>query len=89
MTHESASGAHEVYMSQRYKPDNAANKAWMDFVAATSTAGHRAWWFAQDADPSKNYPGGFEGLEKSLEYIGKYIENSGGCSSPNLPKQPG
>ncbi|CZR57593.1 uncharacterized protein PAC_07482 [Phialocephala subalpina] len=70
-------GAHEVFMSERYKPDNAANKAWMDFVVATSTAGHRAWWFAQDADPAKNDPGGFEGLEKSLEYIGKFIEKSG------------
>ncbi|KAE8448277.1 hypothetical protein EG329_009708 [Mollisiaceae sp. DMI_Dod_QoI] len=66
-------GPHEVYTSQN-KPDN----AWGDFVAANSTSGHRAWWFAKDPDPTTNEPGGFQGLEKSLDYLGRFIEKSGG-----------
>lgn len=69
-------------MSQRYKPDNAANKAWMEFVAKVSTCGHRAWWFAKDPDLVTNEPGEFEGFEKSLDYIGELIEKTGYANGP-------
>lgn len=41
------------------------------------SSGHRAWWFAKDPNPTTGDPGGFKGLEKSLDYIGNIIEESG------------
>ena len=57
---------------------NPSTKAWSEYVSAISSgAGHRAWWFARDPDPLTKNPGGFEGLEKSLEYIGELIHKTG------------
>ena len=66
-------GPHEVDMLKQ----NPAAKSWTEYVAANSTAGHRAWWFARDADLASNELGGFHGLERSLDYLGDLIQKTG------------
>lgn len=54
------------------------NKAWSDYVAANSSGvGHRAWWVARDPNPATQNPGGFEGLEESLKFIGDLLRKTG------------
>lgn len=57
--------------------DDAMSKVWSEYVSSNSTAGHRAWWFARDAGPTTPEAGSYEGLERSLDYLGGYIEKSG------------
>jgi predicted esterase len=55
-----------------------STKAWAEYVAANSSgAGHRAWWYARDPDPLTKKPGGFEGLERSLKFLGELIQRTG------------
>jgi hypothetical protein len=59
---------------------NASTKAWADYISKNSSGiGHRAWWFARDPGPAAQTrsPGGFEGLEQSLEAIGELIRTTG------------
>lgn len=56
---------------------NPSTKAWADYISANSNAGHRAWWFAHDPNPATNEAGGFEGLERSLGYLGDLIQQTG------------
>jgi pimeloyl-ACP methyl ester carboxylesterase len=70
-------GPHEVDMSKQINPEDTAAKLWSDYVLANSTSGHRAWWFARDADPANNQSGGFHGLERSLDYLGDLIQKTG------------
>jgi hypothetical protein len=46
-------------------------------VLTDQSSGHCGWWFAKEANPTTGDPGGFKGLEKSLEYIGNIMEKSG------------
>jgi pimeloyl-ACP methyl ester carboxylesterase len=67
-------GPHSVDMSsQEGALENSAAKSWTEYVNANSTSGHRAWWFARD-DPSDPETGSYEGLERSLDYLGEYIQ---------------
>jgi predicted esterase len=70
-------GPHEVDMSKQTNPEDPATKLWSDYVSANSTSGHRAWWFARDADPVSNQPSGFHGLERSLDHMGDLIRRTG------------
>ncbi|KUJ14806.1 uncharacterized protein LY89DRAFT_783888 [Mollisia scopiformis] len=70
-------GPYKVDLADGSPSELAKIRLWIDFVAANSTSGHRAWWFAKDPNPATNDLGGFQGLEKSLEYIGRLIEKSG------------
>jgi dienelactone hydrolase len=53
--------------------ENASTKAWTDYINVVSTSGHRAWWFARD-DPLNSENGNYEGLERSLDYLGSYMQ---------------
>jgi predicted esterase len=70
-------GPHEVDLSTQMKVSSPATKVWADYVSAKSSAGHRAWWFARDPNPSANDPGEFDGLERSLGYLGDLIQKTG------------
>jgi len=70
-------GPHSVDMSQS-DAENSAAKSWTEYVSANSTSGHRAWWFARDADSaSNNAAGSYHGLERSLDYLGDFIKEAG------------
>lgn len=56
--------------------------SWASYVAANSSAGHRAWWFARDSNFTDNSfvnpeTGGYYGLEDSLKALGALIEKDG------------
>lgn len=70
-------GPHEVEITEKMKRESPTMRSWSEFVDQNSKSGHRAWWFARDADPAKNEPGGFHGLEKSLDFLGDLIEKTG------------
>lgn len=70
-------GPHDVDPSTKMDLSNPSTKAWADYVSSNSSAGHRAWWFARDPNPSTNDPGGFEGLEKSIRYLGDLLQKTG------------
>ena len=70
-------GPHEVDLSTQMNLTSQSTRAWADYVSATSSASHRAWWFARDPNPATNDPGGFEGLEQSIEYLGDLIRKTG------------
>lgn len=61
-------------MSQQGASENPASKAWSEYVSANSTSGHRAWWFARDAGPDSSEAGSYDGLDRSLDYLGDYIQ---------------
>jgi len=65
-------GPHNVDMSQQGS-ENPSTKAWTEHVNTNSTSGHRAWWFARD-NPASSEKGTYEGLERSLEYLGHYMQ---------------
>ncbi|KAE9369402.1 hypothetical protein N431DRAFT_427556 [Stipitochalara longipes BDJ] len=65
-------GPHNVDMSQQGS-EKPSNRAWIDYVNTNSTAGHRAWWFARD-DLASSEGGSYEGLERSLDYLGDYMQ---------------
>jgi hypothetical protein len=65
-------GPHNVDMSQQGS-ENSSTKLWTEYVKANSTSGHRAWWFARD-DPANSETGTYEGLERSLGYLGDYMK---------------
>jgi predicted esterase len=67
-------GPHQVDMSQQGVSQNPASKAWSEYVSANSTSGHRAWWFARDSGPTSPGHGNYDGLERSLDYLGDYIQ---------------
>ena len=67
-------GPHHVDMPQQSISENPASKVWGEYVSANSTSGHRAWWFARDASPDSNEAGNYDGLERSLDYLGDYIQ---------------
>lgn len=67
-------GLHHVDMSQQSVSENPASKAWSEYVSANSTSGHRAWWFARDAGLDSSEAGSYDGLERSLDYLGDYIQ---------------
>lgn len=67
-------GPHHVDMSQQSVSENPASKAWSEHVSAKSTSGHRAWWFARDAGSNSAEAGSYDGLERSLDYLGDYIQ---------------
>lgn len=69
-------GPHNVDMSQQGVSENPARKVWTEYVSANSTSGHRAWWFARDSGPANPEAGSYEGLERSLDYLGDYIQKS-------------
>jgi predicted esterase len=69
-------GPHAVDVT-RSLGNNATATAWSEYVSANSSSGHRAWWFAKDPKPERNEPGGFSGLEKSLDVIGEVMEKEG------------
>jgi len=59
-------------------PWSPSTQAWSSYVRENGGGeGHRAWWFARDADPPTGYKGGFEGLEESLEFIGALTRDKG------------
>jgi predicted esterase len=68
---------HAVDLSTQMNLSNPSTKAWADYVSTNSAAGHRAWWFARDPTPAANEAGGFEGLERSLAYLGDLIQRTG------------
>jgi hypothetical protein len=68
---------HVVDLSTQMDLSSPYTKAWSEFVSANSTAGHRAWWYSKDPKPEANYAGEFEGLERSLGFIGQLIERTG------------
>jgi pimeloyl-ACP methyl ester carboxylesterase len=65
-------GPHTVDMSQQ-GPETPSTNAWSEYVNANSTSGHRAWWFARE-DPADSENGSYEGLERSLDYLGDFIQ---------------
>jgi pimeloyl-ACP methyl ester carboxylesterase len=70
-------GPHHVDLSQgdaATLPENSASKAWLEYVSANSTSGHRAWWFARDSGPTHPEIGSYNGLERSLDYLGDYVQ---------------
>jgi pimeloyl-ACP methyl ester carboxylesterase len=67
-------GPHTVDMSQQ-GGETPSTKAYTEYVNANSTAGHRAWWFARD-DPANFDVGIYDGLERSLDYLGDYIQKA-------------
>jgi hypothetical protein len=70
-------GPHEVGLSTQMDLSNPSTKAWSEYVSAISAAGHRAWWFARDPNPDFNEPGGFHGLQQSIEHLGDLIQRTG------------
>lgn len=70
-------GPHEVPISEKMKQESPSMRAWANYVSENSTSGHRAWWVARDPDPSKNDPGGLDGLEHSVDYLSDVIQQSG------------
>jgi predicted esterase len=70
-------GPHEVDLSTQMNLSSPSTKAWANYVSANSSAGHRAWWFARDPKPAINDIGGFEGLERSIGYLGELIQRTG------------
>lgn len=70
-------GPHEVDLSTQMNLSSPSTKAWADYVSSNSSAGHRAWWFARDPNPAAGEPGSFEGLERSLGYLGELIRRTG------------
>ncbi|KAF1985495.1 hypothetical protein K402DRAFT_413325 [Aulographum hederae CBS 113979] len=54
-----------------------ANKTWIDYVAANSTEGPRAWWYAPDGLYGSEYWENFVGIEDSMAYIGKVMRDQG------------
>lgn len=70
-------GPHVVNVKQQMDMDTPGNQAWSDMVNTLSSSGHRAWWFARDGHWNDAEAGGFYGLEKSLDYISSYIQDTG------------
>ncbi|EKD18781.1 hypothetical protein MBM_03023 [Drepanopeziza brunnea f. sp. 'multigermtubi' MB_m1] len=70
-------GPHEVPISDKMKQESPSMRTWAEYVSINSKSGHRAWWVAKDPDSTKNEPGGFDGLERSLDYLGDIIQKSG------------
>lgn len=70
-------GPHVVDLSTQMNLSNPSTKAWADYVSTNSNVGHRAWWFARDPNPAANEAGGFEGLERSIDYLGDLIQRTG------------
>jgi predicted esterase len=71
-------GPHQIDISKTYmKPEDLTTKAWIDYVAANSKVGHRAWWNTRWPNPAKKDPGGVDGLEESLEFLQNLIEKTG------------
>lgn len=70
-------GPHTVDMAQQ-GTETASTKAWTEYVNANSTSGHQAWWFARE-DPASSdaEKGSYEGLERSLDYLGDFIRKEG------------
>ena len=70
-------GPHQVDIASQMDMTTPANEAWSEMVNAISTSGHRAWWFAREGNRANKETGGFHGLEQSLDFIGKYIQENG------------
>ena len=70
-------GPHEVDLSTQMNLSDPSTKAWSEHVSTISTSGHRAWWFARDPNPASGEPGGFHGLERSIEHLGDLIRTTG------------
>ncbi|KAK2626299.1 hypothetical protein QTJ16_004561 [Diplocarpon rosae] len=70
-------GPHAVEITEAMKQKNPTTRAWSEYVAENSKSGHRAWWIARDPDVSKNDPGSFDGLERSLDFLGDLIQKTG------------
>jgi len=68
-------GPHNVDMPQQGS-ENSSTNAWTEYVNANSPSGHRAWWFASD-DPASSEKGTYEGLERSIVYLGGYMQREG------------
>jgi pimeloyl-ACP methyl ester carboxylesterase len=68
-------GPYTVDVSQQ-ADQSPSTRAWTEYVHANSTSGHRAWWFARD-DPVISGTGKYEGLDGSLDYLGKYMQKEG------------
>lgn len=59
------------------KAEDPTTQAWMDYVTANSTVGHRGWWITRWPDPAKKDPGSVDGVEMSFELLRDLIENTG------------
>ena len=70
-------GPHEVDISKQESMSDPRSQIYSEWVRSKSPAGHRAWWFARDPNPTTNEVGRFEGLERSLEYLGDLIQRTG------------
>ncbi|CZS98378.1 uncharacterized protein RAG0_07157 [Rhynchosporium agropyri] len=70
-------GPHEVEITENPKLERPSMKSWSEYVSKYSTSGHRGWWVTKEPNPANGEQGTFEGLEKSLKYIGDFIHNSG------------
>ncbi|KAF9733968.1 hypothetical protein PMIN06_011929 [Paraphaeosphaeria minitans] len=71
-------GPHRVAIAEQMDMTQPANQAWSAVVTSASGSGHRAWWFARDAEPgSGESSAGFVGLEASLAYLGAYVAARG------------
>ncbi|KIW03556.1 uncharacterized protein PV09_05316, partial [Verruconis gallopava] len=70
-------GPHQVDIKEQMDMSNPGNQAWSNLVLSSGPAGHRAWWFARDGDWKSKTTGGFIGLEESLEYLGRFLQEHG------------
>lgn len=69
---------HPVDPTTTFDTSSPPQKAWMDYVAARSASGHRAWWFARDGDPQAGTPGDYAGIETSLAFLADYVRREAG-----------
>ncbi|KAG0651969.1 esterase [Hyphodiscus hymeniophilus] len=70
-------GPHEVDISAQEDMSSPQSQRYSKWVCSKSPAGHRAWWYARDPNPAANEEGHFEGLERSLEYLGDLMRRTG------------
>lgn len=71
-------GPHKVDIASQMDMSKPFNQTWSDLVLGLdSKAGHRAWWYARDADWKTKTTGGFIGLEESLTYLDEWLKGKG------------